>query len=217
MDSDLRSSPDAAVAALLAGRPVVAIRHPLGFVCLPLARQTGSGICLHVWTSQVPRADLTTSPVHCHSWDLESTVLYGAVGNEQVYVAETTDRPTHRLFDVYSRGDIDEIRATDTLVRCSRGEIRVSRPGEIYRLLAGQFHNTVVPNNEAATLAVWTGRPGRTDRSVGPVDVPTHFQRRQHCGEDESVRTVRIVAKHLVAAGSNWLSEGLEEIRETGV
>jgi hypothetical protein len=193
----------------------VAVRHPLGFVCLPLRRLTDLGVCLHVWTTRVQPARLTTSPVHCHSWDLVSLVLYGSVRNNRVHVWETTDTPTHRLFDVHSRGEVDEIRATDSLVRCRPGDSELSRPGEVYRLPAGEFHHTVVPAPEAATLVVGWSRPGMTDRSVGPMDVTTHRERRSYCDAAEAARAVRIVAERLADVGAHSLVEVLEERRET--
>ncbi|MEU6743302.1 hypothetical protein [Streptosporangium sandarakinum] len=61
--------------------PVAGVRHPLGFLCLPLERTGEYGVCLHIWSGALPRAASTTSQIHCHSWDLVSHVLYGRVEN----------------------------------------------------------------------------------------------------------------------------------------
>jgi hypothetical protein len=213
MGSGLRAFFDAVTRAPEDGRraAVVAIRHPLGFVCLPLWRLADLGVCLHVWTTRVQPARLTTSPVHCHSWDLVSLVLYGSVRNNRVHVWETTDTPTHRLFDVHSGGDVDEIRATDRLVRFRPGDSQVSRPGEVYRMPAGEFHYTAVSGPEAATLVVGWSRPGMTDRSVGPMDVTTHRERRSYCDAEEGARAVHTVAERLADVGAHSLVEVLEE------
>src|SRR5690348_7824186 len=65
-----------------------AVRHPLGFACLPVHRDGDEGICVHVWPEGRKPAPRTTSPFHCHSWDLLSHVLYGVVGNQPVEVTE---------------------------------------------------------------------------------------------------------------------------------
>src|SRR5262249_2316548 len=62
-------------------RELTAVRHPLGFLCLPIVRDPGWGVCIHVWTDRFPSVRPTTTGKHAHSWDLESLVLYGALGN----------------------------------------------------------------------------------------------------------------------------------------
>ncbi len=189
----------------IAAGQVRAVRHPLGFVCLPLWRLTDLGFCIHIWTTLVEPARLATSPVHCHSWDLASLVLYGTIRNEEINVFDTTD-PTHRVFEVEQHGDVDEIRATARLVRYSVSAGQMIMPGEVYQLPAGTFHNTIVPTREAATLVVAWTRPGGMDRSVGPLDVPTHHQPRRYCDADESALAVRTVAEHLAEAGVKRLA-----------
>ncbi len=63
-------------------RPMTAIRHPLGFICLPVARDGEYGICVHMWTGHTSTVELTTLPMHSHSWDLLSYVLYGEIRNQ---------------------------------------------------------------------------------------------------------------------------------------
>ena len=70
--------------------PVTAVRHPLGFLCLPLERTEEHGVCVHVWSGALPHAASTTSQIHSHSWDLTSFVLYGQVG-EQRYITVVDD------------------------------------------------------------------------------------------------------------------------------
>ncbi|GGP76380.1 hypothetical protein [Streptosporangium pseudovulgare] len=68
--------------------PVAGVRHPLGFLCLPLERTGEYGVCLHIWSGALPRAASTTSQIHCHSWDLVSHVLYGRVENVRADVGD---------------------------------------------------------------------------------------------------------------------------------
>ncbi|NVI87072.1 hypothetical protein [Actinomadura sp. BRA 177] len=84
---------DGVLEGLAAGAPPVrAVRHPLGFLCLPVERSGDLGVCLHIWTPEVRPAPSTTSPVHCHSWDLLSFVLYGTVRNVRMDVDEAMPR-----------------------------------------------------------------------------------------------------------------------------
>ncbi|NUS05534.1 MAG: hypothetical protein HOV97_23605, partial [Nonomuraea sp.] len=59
-----------ALEVLAGDEPPAAVRHPLGFVCLPLERDGGEGVCLHLWSDSLQHAESTTSQIHCHSWDL---------------------------------------------------------------------------------------------------------------------------------------------------
>src|SRR5438046_868304 len=106
-------------------RTVTAVRHPLGFLCLPVERRGSPGgrlgVCLHLWSPWLARATTTTSQIHCHSWELISFVLYGEVRNVPARIRDARDSATHQVFEVLSRGDTDEIRATGRLVRYSPG------------------------------------------------------------------------------------------------
>ncbi|MCC3779733.1 hypothetical protein [Streptomyces sp. UNOB3_S3] len=194
-------------------RALRAVRHPLGFLCLPVRREGDRGVCVHVFgdVPAGPPARPTTSAVHAHSWDLISCVLYGQVGNLRVRVRDEPDRPTHRLFEVHSTasvtappdgtGDapaVDEIRPTSRLVSCAPGPEETSLAGGIYRLPAGEFHTTVVPpGTVAATLLLGRSLPGRHDLTLGPVHGPAHRVVRQTCDAAQTARTARTVLRRI--------------------
>lgn len=175
---------------------IAGVRHPLGFVCLPVERTGGAGVCVHVWSERLARASPTTSTTHAHSWDLISYVLYGSVRNEVIDVIDAPDNAAYRVFEVRSSGDIDELRETPRLVR---GEVRtteLNHPGDIYSLAAGVFHSTVV-HGEAATVALGNGRRGMMDLSLGEINRKTHRIRRRRCDRDETAHAARMVTKWL--------------------
>lgn len=185
-------------------RQLTAIHHPLGFVCLPLERAGEYGICVHAWPdrSATPRPAndpvLTTSPMHSHSWDLLSFVLYGEVHNQLVRVSDAPVDPTHRLCEVRSNGDIDEIRPTGRVVRWEPGPSRSTVAGEWYLLAAGEFHMTVIPEQtQAATVVLGRGRPDVVDMSLGGLDTRAHQVPRQRCARSETARAASLVASRL--------------------
>lgn len=185
--------------------PITAIRHPLGFVCLPVLRQGERGICVHFWTSRLAQAHPTTSAVHAHSWDLVSYVLFGQVRNEVVRVSgsEPARGTVYRVFEVHSRGDLDEIRATSRLVNCHEEAPQVSSAGETYSVPAGTFHATDIPAGlETATVALGTSRAGSADLSLGAVATPTHRVWRHHCDSEETSRVARMIAGRLAGKRS---------------
>ncbi|MEV4739040.1 hypothetical protein [Streptomyces sp. NPDC049555] len=203
-----------ALTEIAAGRRSLrAVRHPLGFLCLPVEREADRGVCVHVFDDDARRAApaLTTSPVHAHSWDLASCVLYGEVGNVRALVREDAHDPTHRLYEVHSTAPaavgapawndtpaVDEIRPTTRLVRCTSDPQETSTAGEVYRLAAGQFHATVVPDGtRAATLLLGRTRPGGADLTVGPVHGTTHRVVRQTCDAATTARTARTVLRRI--------------------
>ncbi|WP_327583082.1 hypothetical protein OHA25_45465 [Nonomuraea sp. NBC_00507] len=185
---------------VLAG-PVTAVRHPLGFVCLPLERdgaRGGEGVCLHLWSDSLAHAESTTSQIHCHSWDLVSHVLYGQMRNVHAVVSDAGADATHRVFEVVSGADGDHISPTGRTVRHATGLVEVFGPGDTYTLPSGRFHSSVVPEGgEAATIALGRGRPGSRDLSLGPLGAGPHHVSRQPLDRDETALAVRLITAHL--------------------
>ncbi|MEV4870046.1 hypothetical protein [Streptomyces syringium] len=188
-------------------RELYAVRHPLGFLCLPVERDGDRGVCLHVFGSGMPGTTTgpdpapTAPPVHSHSWELTSCVLYGSVGNLRVRVRERPEVPTHRVFEVRSDpAGVDDIRPTSRLVSCEPGPEQTVVGGEIYTLPAGEFHTSVIPRGTAAaTLLLGRSRPGRSDLSLGPVHGRGHRVVRQTCDAAQTARTARTVLRRIDA------------------
>lgn len=175
---------------------VAAVRHPLGFSCIPVERTGERGVCVHVWSDSLPRAGPTTSTMHAHSWDLVSQVLYGTVRNEVITVSDGYGGATHRLFEMRSDAGTDEVHRTDRLVRYETATTESYHQGEVYSLPAGVFHRTGV-GPETATVALGCGRPGTADLALGGITTSTHHVRRQRCDRAETVRTARVVIEQL--------------------
>ncbi|GAA1824970.1 hypothetical protein [Actinomadura chokoriensis] len=181
--------------------PVPAVRHPLGFLCLPVERSGDLGVCLHIWTPEVRPASSTTSPVHCHSWELLSFVLYGTVRNVRMDVEEARGRAPQQIFEVVSHGDVDELRATGRAVHCSPGRSTAHRTGESYTLPAGVFHSTLIEDGQdAATVALGRQTPGGGDLSLGPLDTPSHRMHRTRSDQAGTERALRRSARKIAAA-----------------
>lgn len=180
------------------GEGVTAVRHPLGFICLPIQRHGPLGLCVHVWTSRLAQATPTTSTVHCHSWALHSQVLYGSVRNT-VMSTEESASPTHRVYEVHSSGGRDELRATPQVVRCTERSTEVRTAGDVYTLAAGVFHTTDVASDEETATAVFAQTlDDGTDLSLGPVEGQTHTVQRRYCDAAETELAARIVVDRLV-------------------
>ncbi|RLU79710.1 hypothetical protein CTZ27_36370 [Streptomyces griseocarneus] len=183
-------------------REVCAVRHPLGFLCFPVERDGDCGVCVHVFRdgAREAAAALTTSPVHAHSWDLTSCVLYGQVVNVRVKVMEDQERPTHRVFEIVSDpAGVDELRPTPRLVGYETGSPQASAAGEIYTLPAGEFHTTMLSGGSAATILLGCSRPGGRDLSLGPLDGAGHRVVRQQCDAEQSARTAGSVLRRIHA------------------
>jgi hypothetical protein len=202
--ADLVRAATAALEEIARGaRELRAIRHPLGFLCFPVHRDDGHGVCVHVFDGGAA-TELTTSPVHSHSWELTSCVLYGEVVNRRMVVREERREPTHRLYEVDSDpAGVDELRPTARLVSCEPGRAQTSRRGEIYTLAAGEFHTTVVPRGTAAaTLVLGRSLPGRQDVSLGPLHGAGHRVVRRTCDAALSVATARAVLGRMHGPGA---------------
>jgi hypothetical protein len=183
--------------AALSGE-VRAVRHPLGFVCLPLERDGGEGVCIHLWSDSFAPARSTTSQIHCHSWDLVSHVLYGEVRNVHAVVTDAELDATHRVFEVVSGVDGDRISPTRRTVRQATGVVESFGPGDLYTLPADRFHSSVVPEGgEAATIALGRGHPGSHDLSLGPLGAGDHHVSRRPLDAEETALAVRLITAHV--------------------
>ncbi|MFC4532919.1 hypothetical protein [Sphaerisporangium dianthi] len=187
---------------IAAGRSAIrAVRHPLGFVCLPVERSGEHGVCVHLWSDDLPGVAATTSEIHCHSWDLVSYVLFGQVRNELAAIADRGPGASHRVFEVLSAGEVDSIRPTGRTVTYAPGASVAYRAGEVYTLRAGVFHRSVIPEGTVtATIALGSGRPGMADLSLGPLGTRAHRVVRRRCDDEETARAARLAAEHLARA-----------------
>jgi hypothetical protein len=178
-------------------REVLGVRHPLGFLCLPLYRDGVHGVCVHIWSALLRHAAATTSTVHSHSWDLASYVLYGRIDNVLVQVKDDPAGGTHRVFEIHSHGDADEVRATQRLVRYRAVRHELAGAGATYTMDAGTFHESVVADGqEAATVALGSVRTAM-DLSLGRPDTATHWVTRVRCDPRETAEAATLVLTRL--------------------
>ncbi|MEV4416674.1 hypothetical protein [Catellatospora sp. NPDC049609] len=166
-----------------------AVRHPLGFICLPLSRgERAVGVCVHIWSAG-DVATRATSAVHCHSWDLLSFVLAGAVENQTYQVADDADGPL-RVYEIRSVDGQDEIAATERRVHVSPGPSGVHPGGEFYELPAGHFHASRIRSSEAVTVVVGRLVDEAGDLSLGDPDVVPAARRRDRFDAETTVAIV---------------------------
>ncbi len=177
--------------------PVRAVRHPLGFVCIPVVRDGPDGVCVH-WWHRSSASRLSTEPVHAHSWDLLSFVLYGTLRNDVVDVVDDGVAPTHRVFEVHSRADgRDEIRRTPRTVHVGAPSSTRNAAGSRYRLRSGRFHASALLAAEAATLVFGRALPDAVDLTLAALDVTDHATQRETCDATETRQVTRTVLDRL--------------------
>jgi hypothetical protein len=198
----------AALEAVGQGRTQLpAVAHPLGFICLPVLREGGNGVCVHVHEGPPERERLTTSAVHAHSWDLISCVLFGAIGNVPVRVVDESRRPTHRVFAVTSTPDgVDDLRPTARLVRFSTEPVQEHGPEQIFTLAAGEFHSTVDASGKhdggSATVVLGRSVQDAVDLALGPLHGPPHRVERRRLAPARSADIARGVLRRMDESAS---------------
>lgn len=182
--------------------PLRAVTHPLGFTCLPIERAGQEGVCVHLWSPRVARAEPTTSPIHAHCWHLLSYALFGTLENMLMRVSDAGEGEPglYRMLEVSSLGDIDELRPTSRLVRCVPRQRQVISAGDVYSMRAGEFHTTEVsPDAETATVALGRMTPGAADCSLGLPRCTGHRVRRHRCDAEQTADVARIILDRLLA------------------
>lgn len=170
--------------------------HPLGFTCLPVIREGRYGVCVHVWVPGQPKARPTTSPVHCHSWDLASFVLSGRLRNDlpNVVGARPGAPGSWRVLEVRSRGDTDDIIPTPRLVHCESGQSAQFARDDVYTVPAGTFHDSVAdPAEPTVTVVLANTVSDGADLSLGSPGTLAHRIRRIRSSQTETAALARAV------------------------
>jgi hypothetical protein len=187
-------------------RELAAVRHPLGFLCLPIVRDPGWGVCIHVWTDRFPSAGPTTTGKHAHSWDLESLVLYGALGNAVLELTPDEAAGGYRIAEIASTSGTDAITPTGRRFACTEVSRSLVSSGEVYRLASGVFHETFLgAATEVATLVL--GRTGdQPDLVLCPVDLRAHVVTRRLCTGEDTRAIAGMVRDRLTAVGERGVS-----------
>ncbi|MFD8061477.1 hypothetical protein ACFXA0_28545 [Streptomyces cyaneofuscatus] len=186
-------------------RSLSAVRHPLGFLCLPVLRDGAKGVCVHLFGAGTggggARGKGDAPLVHAHSWSLVSLVLFGQVTNHSVRVVDDPVAPTHRVYEVRSGPDgTDEVRRTARFVRGVPDGFGHSTTGDVYVVRPGEFHATVVADGRpAATLVLGETQPGSKDMSLGLLSGEGHRSVREICGTEETVVAVRAALRRIDA------------------
>jgi hypothetical protein len=168
--------------------PVPGLRHPLGFLYLPLHRASDLTLRLHIWDPDLPPATLTTSPYHSHAWNLTSYVYCGQLENVLMRVRQVAEPPGYRVFEITGDGGIDALRPTGTLAAAEVATVQRVVAGEVYRIPAGVYHATGVDGRRTATVAVVRRRDALPERALGPIALGAHRVRREPVPADVVMR-----------------------------
>jgi hypothetical protein len=176
-------------------RELRAAVHPLGFTCLPVIREGRYGVCVHAWLPGQEMAQPTTSPVHAHSWDLASYVLFGQLRNDLPHVvAAQSGADVWRVLEIRSRGDADDIIPTQRLVHCEPGESAMNVRDDVYTVPAGTFHSSAAdPTVPTVTVVLANAVVGGADLSLGSPGTPAHRVRRKRSGQAETAALARAI------------------------
>jgi hypothetical protein len=98
-----------------------------------------------------------------------------------VSVAEDRHTPTGRVFEIHGDGAVDDIRATETVVRIvDECEDKVSS-GQTYRMGSDLIHRTEPGAGVVATLVAARHTSNRVERALGPLELHGYRSERQVC------------------------------------
>ncbi|GHJ53032.1 hypothetical protein Nm8I071_23390 [Nonomuraea sp. TT08I-71] len=174
------------------------IYHPLGFIYVPMLKDDGGMLRLHLWLDGGTPEDITTSPYHMHTWNLTSYVHCGSLENQMIKVDAGGPLGPYRVFEIIGNRQRGELQATDEEVRARIDSVERVTAGNVYRIPAGQYHTTVnTSEGDLVTVAYVQKVAGTMERNLGPVNTPTHIVERQACPPDDVARAARTVLARL--------------------
>jgi len=126
-----------------------ALRHPLGFFVVLLARVQDQEWRFHVWPKGNRVATGIMSTIHTHDKVVESKVLTGALCNILYSVSEVTEEglPVYEvgyMGDKYQHATSTALIRTDRIFGYREKSRQKVRAGEMYRIESHEFHEAVV-------------------------------------------------------------------------
>jgi hypothetical protein len=165
------------------------VQHPLGFLRLLLTAEDrlSGGHYLHVWpTARIPRQSRDYD-LHCHIFDLASTVLFGCVRNASYVVRPSPDGDVTEVMAVHGV-DGARMESTGSRYEIDRETTTEIRAGDSYTIPRGEYHATVGVDHPTATLMLKTNVDVRAHpRHLVPVRSAREARpRRVLLAEDEA-------------------------------
>jgi hypothetical protein len=175
-----------------------AIKHPLGFLRVPIIRTPSTGLYVHIWTQLIDLPRPSTSAIHAHNWHLLSRVIAGTVTN-QVFNAQESDNGDYHLFEILHHSEtVDELCSTGRLFRCINYSEDHYLAGDYYRLAANTFHtSTVTLLADTVTLVLSTDRTSAIEYALDKSVRGTHLVHRKPCTRQELYAAVPILIERL--------------------
>jgi hypothetical protein len=139
----------------------------------------------------------TISKIHYHTWDLLSYVLFGGLQNQQIEITPTGARPTHRVFEIFSRDDADDICPTGQLVEFRVASANTFGMGDRYTVDPWDYHRTQVDLELAASVMLAENFKPGPQRGLGEVNIGRHVVHREKCTADEAKAVARKLLDHI--------------------
>jgi hypothetical protein len=182
------------------GEEIAVHWHPLGFIDIPVSRNTTDRTTIHVWHPRFRRRQEPPELCHSHGWTLWSTVLAGTVENHTFEVTESAV-PTGAVLYV-----VDYVGPTSVALRTSHYVIPelVNTEsvlwGRQYSIAADTYHSTSNPPHITITVMHSDLRNAASSRVIWPpaTKEPEFRYERQACSPET---TKQVIADVLTALG----------------
>lgn len=152
--------------------------HPNGFIQYDLPGRQGR---LHIWHPDLPVAQIVHTPIHDHTFDFKSRVIFGRLMHTIYRFDDRVDGDYRLHRAVVSAGEDTRLEPTPLVGNMNVTRIHYFSLGERYTFSAGRFH-TSEGNGLVATIMQKT----RTGVSEYPmvavpvsVDPDNNFRRHQ--------------------------------------
>lgn len=174
--------------------------HPNGFIQYDLP----NGSRLHIWAAQLPRGQKFNTPIHDHTFDFDSTILFGTLLHT-VYAFVPDNRGAFDLYAARPWLTGDETTLENLEVR---GDMQIMETHEFpatsrYQFRAGWFHETNFKgaglNNMTVTMMTKTEKNLRPHARVAcPVgEVPDNDFRRDSVPQELLMRYVEVAMQYV--------------------
>lgn len=138
--------------------------HPNGFIQLDLSTKYR----LHFWHPAIPRQKVPT-PIHDHIFDMHAVVAQGEMVN-LLYKKKRERRRSKREYRAWEPNAKGILQPLGLAVDLAVKDCQLVRRGELYRVWAGEVHQSV-PCGPAITVIA--KRPGSKEKSSPQIFIPS--------------------------------------------
>lgn len=187
--------------------------HPLGFVHFKLGSVQNIGdVRLHIWSNTIRKTQDPEMPIHNHVYTVNSHILIGNVTNK---LYKTISGNYSKIYNVSYDNHRSFLISSEQPVGYELVHEKTYRSGENYSVVRGEFHESIVRNDEfAATIVVATDKINGAAITLGPKEGSKIYKyKRELCDKVTINQVISILSDKLFTRCGLFVYDEFEDYK----